>query len=599
MSVPQEDEMGPDFRLSSLKPALFKRVFSLFRGHSAPLLGGILCVLINTAVLVSLPLIFRQLIDRGIAPKNSEALFWIAFAYLVMLVVRVILDYVQALLLGFMGITIINDLKKQLLQRVLRLSVRFFDQNKPGKLISRIESDAQQLYMLFSDVGIKMISATLNILCALVIMMAVSVKLTLCTIVFAPLFLSGGYLIFHKMRPMFKKERKNYSELNGFLGEHLPAIPLLRNLNNLEWSRQQFDRVNQAKYRFSLKIEFLEAVVWFLMMLTPILMITMILHRSVYWVDQKVMTIGTVWMFIQYVQAAIWPLIMISEQLREIQRAFGASERIFELWDTEIEVQDPTEPKELSVFRQAIRFENVSFAYTPEKPVLKNVSFSIEKGTKVALVGATGAGKTTTISLLARWYDPIHGRITLDGVDIRNFRQSDWLGQMSFVLQDIFLFPGTVAENLRALRKDISDETVILAAQKMGADRIIQRFTHQYETVLKEQGKNLSFGERQLLSFSRALTFNPEILVIDEATSSVDPQTEQQIQQSLETLLEGRTAVIIAHRLSTIIHSDKIIVFHQGEVIEEGSHLELLQKNGHYARLYQLQRGEEQYAQLF
>ncbi|MEK7484408.1 MAG: ABC transporter ATP-binding protein [Planctomycetota bacterium] len=599
MAVPLEEDVGPEFRLSSLKPALFKRVFSLFRGHSTPLWVGIFCVLIHTGVLVSLPLVFRQLIDQGIAPRNLEVLLLIAGAYLAMLIVRVILEYLQTMLLSFMGITIVNDLKKQLLQRVLQLSIRFFDQNKPGKLISRIESDAQQLYMLFSDVGIKMVSATLNIICAFAIMFVTSVTLTLYTIAFTPIFLSGAYLIFHKMRPMFKKERKNYSELNGFLGEHLPAIPLLRNLNNLDWSRQQFERVNQGKYRFSLRIEFLETIVWFFMMLTPLMMITMILHRSVYWVDQKIMTLGTVWMFIQYVQAAIWPLIMISEQLREIQRAFGASERIFELWDTEIEVKDPVQPKTVSLFKEAIRFENVSFAYDPKKPVLKNVSFNIEKGSTVALVGATGAGKTTSISLLARWYDPTSGRITLDGIDIRHFRQKDWLSQMSFVLQDIFLFPGTVTENLRALRTDISDETVKLAAQKMGADSIIQKFPQHYETVLKEQGKNLSFGERQLLSFSRALTFNPEILVIDEATSSVDPQTEQQIQQSLETLLEGRTSVIIAHRLSTIIHSDKIIVFHQGEVIEEGSHLELLKKNGSYARLYQLQRGGEHYAELF
>lgn len=594
-----EDGAHPDSRRSRPARVLLKRIFALFYGYRSRFMLGFLCVFVNTCLMVGLPLVFRAIIDKGIVPKNTELLFFLAFAYLFMLLFRGTLEYLQNILVGFMGITIINDLKKKLLAHVLSLSIRFFDTNKPGKLISRIESDAQQLYMFFSDVGLKLLWAFLNITISFGVMFAIDVRLTLYILAVSPIFLVGAYLVFNWMRPMFKQERKNYSEISGFLGEHLQAIPLLRNLNNLEWSQKRFHQICHQKYSYSLKIETLETVIWFFMMVAPILAITLVLYAGAYRVASKEMTIGTVWMFVQYVQAAIWPLILISEQIREVQKALGAADRIFDLWDTPIEVKDPDQPREMLPFREAIRFENVSFAYDPEKPVLKNVSFSIEKGTTVALVGATGSGKTTTISLLARWYDPSSGTITLDGIDLRAYRQQDLIRKMSFVLQDIFLFPGTISENLRALRSDITEEQVRNASEQMGADPIIQRFSKGYDTVLKEQGKNLSFGERQLLSFSRALTFEPEILVIDEATSSVDPHTEQQIQESLYRLLEGRTAVVIAHRLSTIIHADKILVMDQGQLVEEGNHLELLQKNGHYAKLYQLQLGEESHAHVF
>jgi ATP-binding cassette subfamily B protein len=282
---------------------------------------------------------------------------------------------------------------------------------------------------------------------------------------------------------------------------------------------------------------------------------------------------------------------MISEQIRELQRAFGAADKIFEILDTEPEVKEPLNPKTIGGFKEKISFNNVCFHYDVDKPVLKNVSFTIDKGSTVAIVGATGSGKTTIISLLTRFYDPIEGNITVDGVDLKYIRSDELRGMMSLVLQDIFLFPGDILDNLRVLRKDIPEDRVKEASKKMGIYNYLNSFPQGFNTILSEDGGNLSFGERQLLSFSRALTFDPEILIMDEATSSIDPYTEAEIQRSMEKLLKGRTSIIIAHRLSTIEEADNIIVLDRGELVEQGSHDELMALKGHYANLYWTQTG--------
>ncbi|MCK4979155.1 MAG: ABC transporter ATP-binding protein, partial [Candidatus Delongbacteria bacterium] len=351
--------------------------------------------------------------------------------------------------------------------------------------------------------------------------------------------------------------------------------------------------MNEEKRWYEFKIYILEQSIWFVMMLCPQVVIALILYHSVDWIKADLITIGTVWMFIQYIQLAIQPLIMISEQIRELQRAFGAADRIFEILDTEPEVKDSDDPVTDLNFSEKIEFKNVSFQYEPDKPVLKDLSLTIDKGSTVAIVGATGSGKTTIISLLSRFYDPDKGSITIDGIDLKEIKQSSLRSKMSLVLQDIFLFPGNIMDNLRVLRNDISEEKVIDATKKMGIYSYLKGFPKGFDMELSEDGTNLSFGERQLLSFSRALTFDPEILIMDEATSSIDPYTEAEIQRSMSKLLKGRTSIIIAHRLSTIEHADKIIVLDHGELIEQGTHHQLMKIKGLYANLYWTQTGIE------
>lgn len=588
MNEIEEQEVEAPVRLST-----FRRMLPFFAGNTPTLVAAIVMVLLRTAILACLPLIFRILIDEALPSGMYTPVVYVAGSCLVLLVAQGALEYFQSIIVGFMGITIVNNIKRKLLRHILTLSIRFFDQHKVGKLISRVESDSQRLFMAFSSVGLQMLSALLTLLLALIIMLSTSATLTLYVLLAAPLFIGSLYVIFFKMRPMFRQDRELYANITGFLTEHIPAIMLLRSLNNTEWSRKKFEEVNRERTRFSMKVEAIESALWMAMFLAPVLAIVGILYKSAYWIPSGEMSIGTVWMFIQYIQIATGPLIMISEQISELQKAMGSAERIFELLDTQPEVQDPATPVADQPFRDVIRFENVSFHYEPEKPVLRDVSFSIRKGSTVAIVGATGAGKSTIISLLARMYDPTAGRITIDGTDLRDKRQRDVWGKIGFVMQDIFLFPGTVTDNLRVLRSDIPEERVHEAAKTLGVDELIRSLPDGYNTVLGEQGNNLSFGERQILSFSRALAFNPEILIIDEATSAVDPYTEATIQRSLDRLLDNRTAVVIAHRLSTIINADCILVLDRGKLIEQGSHSELLEQNGLYAMLYTLQSHKE------
>lgn len=590
-----DDDAHEEQATKKLKLSLIPKIAQLFQGHHGKIVLALGFAFASTLFLVGLPLLFRRIIDDGIAKSNATLTLYLALGYLVMTVLYRTFEYLQTVLVGSMGISIVNSLKMKLLKHTLTLSIRFFDKTETGKLISRIESDSQRMFMLFSSVGLQLFSSSLIILFSFAVMFTVNVEFTLYVLCCAPLFLGSAIIVFSRMRPMFRKDREIYSQITGFAGEHISAIPLLRNLKSIEWSRNKFLALNREKTKFSFKVEAIEASFWGVMFLTPMIATTIIFYLGSNQIASGVMTIGTLLLFYQYITGIMMPLITISEQISEVQKAFASSERIFDLLATQPEVKNPVIPATVPEFSDCIKFENVTFGYS-DSPILKNVSFDIKKGTSVAIVGATGAGKTTITSLLTRWYDVQSGKITLDGINIKDFRQQDLAKIMSFVMQDIYLFPGSIRDNLRAMRIDIPDSQVEEAIRSLDIEHIIARFENGLDTVLSENGKNLSFGERQLLSFARALTFQPEILIIDEATSSVDPATEARLQDSLLTLLEGRTSIIIAHRLSTIVHADKIVVMDQGQLAEEGTHDELLLQNGIYARLYHLQSGQNYYA---
>jgi len=590
-----EDDCHEEQSPPKLKLSLIPKIAELFRGHHAKIIIALGFAFASTLFYVGLPLLFRKIIDDGITQKNSILTLKLALGYLLLTVLYRTFEYLQTVLVGTMGITIVNNLKMKLLTHTLSLSIRFFDKTETGKLISRIESDSQRLFMLFSSVGLQLFSSLLIILFSFAIMFSVNVEFTLYVLCCAPLFLGSAVIVFSRMRPLFRKERELYAQITGFAGEHISAIPLLRNLNSIQWSRNKFKDMNREKTKFSLKVEAIEASFWAVMFITPVIATTIIFYVGVDKIAYGTLTIGTLLLFFQYIAGIISPLIVISEQISEVQKAFASSERIFDLLNTKPEVKNPISPMTVPKFTDCIRFDDVTFGYN-ETPILKNFSLEIKKGTSVAIVGATGAGKTTITSLLTRWYDVQNGKITLDNINIKDFRQQDLANIMSFVMQDIYLFPGTIRDNLRAMRNDIPDSQVEAAIQSLDIQHIIDRFEHGVDTILSENGKNLSFGERQLLSFARALTFQPEILIIDEATSSVDPATETRLQESLLTLLQGRTSIIIAHRLSTIVHADKIVVMDSGKIAEEGTHDELLLQNGIYSRLYNLQSQSNFYA---
>ncbi|MCG2759637.1 MAG: ABC transporter ATP-binding protein/permease, partial [Candidatus Delongbacteria bacterium] len=424
---------------SKISGVTFKRILVFFKGHSKAIIFATLTVVLAVALNASLPLVFREMIDNAIPSKMLDKVFLFASFYLILLILLGAVNYFEQLVVGYMGIDIVNNIKKILLKHILTLSISFFDKHGAGRLISRIESDSQKLFMMFSSIGLSLLAGFLNIIIAVSIMLFTNVKLTLIVLSIAPIYLLGAYIVFSKMRPMFRKDRELYARIIGFLSEHLKAIPLLRNLNNLDWSKKKFDRINQDKRWYEFKISMLEQSVWFVMMLCPQVVIALILYNSVDWIKNNTITIGTVWMFIQYIQLAVEPLVMISEQIKELQRAFGAADKIFEILDTVPEVKEAQKPTAMKDFRDKITFNNVYFHYDSDKPVLKNLSFTIDKGSTVAIVGATGSGKTTIISLLTRFYDPVHGSITIDGVDLRDMKIKELRTMMSLVLQDIFL----------------------------------------------------------------------------------------------------------------------------------------------------------------
>ena len=572
-----------------VKLATIRRILPFFKNHKPQVYFSVLFVILGTGLTSSLPLLFRHLIDVGIPSRAFDTILLIGLAYLGLLVLRGVLQFIQSIVLGYMGIDIVNDLKLKLFEHILGLSMKFYDKNPPGKLISRIESDSQKLFLLFSQVGLQIMWAILTLIISLVIMISSDPSLALIVLALLPLYMVGTFIVFKYMRAMFRKEREMYAKITGFVGEHIKAIPVLRNLNIIDWSKSKFFHLNKDLAHYNVKIYSINESIWYFLFLAPQMAVAMILYKSVPELLAGTRTIGTVWMFIQYIQMAIMPLIMIAEQFGEVQRAFGAADRIFDILDTKSEVSGGSE--EPISFQKNIRFENVNFSYDGEKQVLKDASFEIEKGKTLAIVGPTGSGKTTIISLLTRFYDPQQGKILIDGQDIKNYCRKSLREKMSLVLQEIFLFPGSLLDNLRVLRDDIPEKTAKDAAKIIGLDEHFNTLARGYETELSEDGGNLSFGERQLLSFSRALTFDPEILIMDEATSSVDPYTESKIQMSMERLFKGRTSIIVAHRLTTVEKADKILVLVDGKVIEEGSHKVLIAKKGFYENLYSTQMG--------
>jgi ABC-type multidrug transport system fused ATPase/permease subunit len=536
--------------------------------------------------MVSLPLVLRYYIDNSLSQKH-KAWYIPALAFMLMLLAAAMLEYIQGILAGRAGLRVITALKAKIFTHITGLSMRYFSQHETGSLISRVESDVQRLYMLFSQVGMQLLWAVLNVCISLAVMAWTSPGIAAWIALALIIMISCAFLIFQKMRPLFRKDREWNARISGYLSEHLPAVQLLQSLDKTEWSLLRFRKLNKERVRFASGIEIKESMVWYIMLLSPVFAHVCILYGSAGPVLQGTVTVGTVWMFIQYVQSAVGPLILLSEQISEVQKAFGAAERIILTLQEQSEITIPEQPIPVSEFQHEITFENVSFEYSPGRPVLDNISFTIKKGSSTALVGATGAGKSTITALLARWYDPTAGRILLDGIDIRSFHPREYRSLLGIVLQDTRLFPGTIAENIRGMRRDISDQAVQEAVQSVGIEFLINRLAQGYQTSVGEYG--LSYGERQLLAFARAMVLKPAIILMDEATSSVDPATEMQLQQSMESLLENRTSVIIAHRLATIIHANQILVLDKGSIAESGNHQELLDKKGLYASYFQKQ----------
>jgi ATP-binding cassette subfamily B multidrug efflux pump len=568
---------------------LARRMLALLKGHGVEL--AVCLVLLFAASGVSLvgPILVKRAIDVDIAGKHFRGLVLTVLLFVAAQLAFLLLSYVQRVKLETVGQTIISSLREGLFSRVTGMSLSFFDKNPVGRLISRVESDTEAMRMLFTSAVVTFLGDIIMFLGMLTVMAYVNPKLTLVTSLVLPPILTAAWFFSKKTTPLFLTVRKRMADVTAFLTEHLQGSAIIQIFGRERQAIEAMRDANQRKYEIGWKAELMVVLFFNSLFLTETVGVTLILWQGGKWALSGAVTIGTLMMFMGYVRRFFEPLHRLSEELSTIQRAFSGAQRVFELLDTQPEIMDKPVTLQWDRFEQGIDFENVWFSYGNNDWVLRDITFSLPRGQRWALVGATGGGKTSIISLLLRFYQPQRGRILVDGIDIRELSQEVLRARIGLVLQDIFLFPGNVLENLRMGEATLSTDRVMEAAKRIYVDDVVKRLPQGLETELAERGENLSTGERQLLSFLRALLVDPDILVLDEATSSVDPQTERMLRRAMRELLAGRTSMVIAHRLSTVMDSDNILVIHNGEVVERGNHSALMAQKGYYRKLFRLQ----------
>jgi len=444
--------------------------------------------------------------------------------------------------------------------------------------------------MLYSDVALAIFRNAILFVGTFTVMFIANARVTVAIVLLMTPLLVATYFFLKYIRRVSRTVRKLYARISAFLVEYVQGIPILQIFGYTEQAQLDLMRRNRDKYTRESRLFFVEYTFWAAFSAAEVAAVMIIIYVGARQVFDAAMTVGTLVLFIEYTRRLFWPLIMFSEQLDFIQRAFASADRVFEVLDTPSRTPDrPDARAELPARWNEIAFEDVSFRYDGGVQALDGISFRVRRGEKVALVGLSGGGKSTVANLLLRYYEPTAGRVTLDGVDIREYRQQSWRAKIGLVLQDIHLFPGNLGENLKVLRDGIPDAALDRALKVVQAEELLRRLPAGYATELAEGGANLSMGERQLLCFARAVVEDPDVLVLDEATSAVDPVTEARLQRALDALLAGRTSLIVAHRLATITSADRILVLHQGRLAEEGNHRELYARGGIYRDLFDLQ----------
>jgi ATP-binding cassette subfamily B protein len=538
------------------------------------------------------PYLTKIAIDDYIIHKDSIGLRNIILVLLGTMIFQGILQYSMTYLTMWIGQRTILDLRMQLFKHLQNLSMSFFDKNPVGRLVTRLTNDIEVLNEMFSS-GIVMVFADVfTIAGILFFMFSLSWQLTLISLsVIIPLIYTT--VIFRrKVRAAYRDVRWLVAKMNSFLQEHISGILVVKIFSREEKTYEDFKQINYDHTLANKRSVLYYSVFFPVVELIGAISVALIIWYGGGKVIQNALTIGILISFIQYAEMFFRPIRDLSEKYNIMQTAMASSERIFNLLDKKTVIPDPEHPIELRKVKGNIEFRNVSFAYAKDNYVLKNVSFQIEQGEKVAFVGATGAGKTTIMNLLCRFYDVQKGEILVDGINIKDVRQKELRRNIGLVIQDIFLFSDSIENNIRLSNKEISFDKVKRSAEIIGINNFINYLPLKYEQNVKERGVTLSQGQRQLITFARALAYDPGILILDEATSSVDTHSEILIQKAIEKLMEGRTSIIIAHRLSTIQKCDKIIVMHKGEIRETGTHQELLELGGIYSKLYQLQYKE-------
>ncbi len=581
-------------------PGLDRRLLWRLAGYLWPYRGWValaFCTVMAGAFLGPLrPKLVQVAIDRHIVEGDWGGLQQIILLLIGVLVVEAALSFVNDYLTQWIGQRAIYDIRTKVYRHIQRQSLRFFDRTPVGRLITRVTNDVESLSDMLSAGVVRILGDLFRIVFIASFMFMLEWRLALVTLAVMPLMMVAVAWFRRKVREQYRETRRQIARLNAFLQEHISGMKIVQLFNRETEELRRFREINDAHRQAQIKTVFYFALFWPAVQLVSDIALGLVLWVGGLRALEGTLTLGVLIAFIQYVRQFFEPIRNLSDQYNMLQSAMAGAERIFGLLDQNTALPEPARPARIERLRGHIEFRNIWFSYDElptdgQEPnwVLRDVSFTVEPGQHVAIVGATGAGKTTIINLLLRFYDVQRGQILVDGHDVRAYALRDLRRHIGLVLQDVFLFSGTVLDNITLGDPSIPLERVQEAARLIGADRFIERLPNGYFQDVRERGLTLSHGQRQLLSFVRALVYDPEVLVLDEATSSVDTETEQLIQHAMETLLRGRTAIIIAHRLSTIQHADQILVMHRGEIREHGTHQELLARDGLYRKLYELQ----------
>jgi ATP-binding cassette, subfamily B, multidrug efflux pump len=574
---------------------LLRRLLVYLRPYRVLTALAVLLLLAGAGLALVGPLLTQRTLDVAIPKHDMGLLATLAVLFLAALLLEFVVEYGQTLLTTYVGQRVMYDLRMQIFGHLQRLSISFFDRNPVGRLMTRVTSDVETLNELFSSGLVTVFGDVFTLLAIMTMMLVVDWRLALVTFSVIPLVWLTAMIFRRRVREAFRDIRTRLARLNAYLQERLSGMRVVQLFGREADSAARFGALNRDHLEAHLRSITIYAVFFPVVEVLTAVAMALLLYYGGLRTIHGTLTVGVLAAFIQLTRRFFQPLQDLSEKFNLLQSAMASSERVFALLDQPVTVLEPARPAVLPApIRGEVRFEGVWFRYGPDGPwVLRDVSFTASPGQTIALVGHTGAGKTTIVNLLLRFYDPERGRILVDGLDIRQLSTSDLRSLIGFVQQDLFLFTGDILHNL-TLDAPVSPETAREAARRVGADRFIERLPAGYAHRLGERGRSLSVGERQLLSFARALALDPRILVLDEATSSVDAEAEAQIQRAIAELMTGRTSIVVAHRLSTILHADEILVLQHGEIRERGSHRELLAQAGLYQRLYQLQlRGQE------
>ncbi len=582
---------------------LMRRLLGYLRPHTQAAVVALGAIVGYSVLQLAQPYLTKVAIDDHIATGTLDGLDRIALAFFIVLIGAFVLEYVQTYTMQMMGQRIMFDLRMEIYRHLQRLDLRFYDRNPVGRLMTRVTTDVDTLNDLFASGVISVFRDVFTLVGIMVVLLVMDWRLALVAFSVLPLIAWVTHWFRRNARDSYRQVRGWIAQINAFLQENITGMATVQLFRREERNFEQFDRIN-SRHRDA----HVDSIFYYATFYPAVELLGAVATALIIWygggrVVQGTVELGALVAFLQYSQRFFKPISDLSEKFNLMQSAMASSERIFGLLDTPVVIASvPDETAERPAGRGHIRFEHVWFAYRSAEGgaeaeaefVLRDVSFDVAPGERVGVVGATGAGKTTLINLLLRFYDVNRGRITIDDVDIREIPLPELRRRFGLVLQDVYLFSGSVRENIRLGHDEIGDADVRAAAASVHADRFIDRLPGGLDGEVAERGATLSVGQRQLLSFARALAFAPDVLVLDEATSSVDTDTERLIQDALHVLMAERTTIAIAHRLSTVQDMDKILVFHKGELREAGSHQELLAERGLYHTLYQLQYRDQE-----